>query len=417
MKEIPIKDEYIKLDQFLKFVNLVSSGIEAKMIIKDGQVKVNGEVELRRGKKLHDGDQVEFEGNFDFRNYNYFFIEFDQGINILIGGNAQGKTNIIEAIYLLSVCKSFRTHINDQMIRFDHDFAKVKGNVFSNERMHQLELILSKESKKAKVDGKDILKISDYVGYLNAVVFVPDDLSLVKGSPSIRRKFLDLELSKISPIYVFYLTKYNRLLKERNQYLKLLNQRRGKYDEYLETLDEQLAEVQIKIIEKRNNFIERLSLKVKDIYLNIANCHEIVELRYECFIKDVNKEDILKLYQKGIERDLRYLSTYYGIHKEDMKIFIDNKSAHQFASQGQQRTIVLSMKIALIELIKEEIGEYPILLLDDVLSELDDQRKTKLLDILNNRIQTFITTTSIDGIEHHVIKEAKKININHREEK
>ena len=326
----------------------------------------------------------------DFRNYNHFFIEFDQGINILIGGNAQGKTNIIEAIYLLSVCKSFRTHINDQMIRFDHDFAKVKGNVFSNERMHQLELILSKESKKAKVDGKDILKISDYVGYLNAVVFVPDDLSLVKGSPSIRRKFLDLEL---------------------------LNQRRGKYDEYLETLDEQLAEVQIKIIEKRNNFIERLSLKVKDIYLNIANCHEIVELQYECFIKNVNKEDILKLYQKGFERDLRYLSTYYGIHKEDMKIFIDNKSAHQFASQGQQRTIVLSMKIALIELIKEEIGEYPILLLDDVLSELDDQRKTKLLDILNNRIQTFITTTSIDGIEHHVIKEAKKININHREEK
>ena len=353
----------------------------------------------------------------DFRNYNHFFIEFDQGINILIGGNAQGKTNIIEAIYLLSVCKSFRTHINDQMIQFDHDFAKVKGNVFSNERMHQLELILSKESKKAKVDGKDILKISDYVGYLNAVVFVPDDLSLVKGSPSIRRKFLDSELSKISPIYVFYLTKYNRLLKERNQYLKLLNQRRGKYDEYLETLDEQLAEVQIKIIEKRNNFIERLSLKVKDIYLNIANCHEIVELQYECFIKNVNKEDILKLYQKGFERDLRYLSTYYGIHKEDMKIFIDNKSAHQFASQGQQRTIVLSMKIALIELIKEEIGEYPILLLDDVLSELDDQRKTKLLDILNNRIQTFITTTSIDGIEHHVIKEAKKININHREEK
>ena len=237
----------------------------------------------------------------DFRNYNHFFIEFDQGINILIGGNAQGKTNIIEAIYLLSVCKSFRTHINDQMIRFDHDFAKVKGNVFSNERMHQLELILSKESKKAKVDGKDILKISDYVGYLNAVVFVPDDLSLVKGSPSIRRKFLDLELSKISPIYVFYLTKYNRLLKERNQYLKLLNQRRGKYDEYLETLDEQLAEVQIKIIEKRNNFIERLSLKVKDIYLNIANCNEIVELQYECFIKKVNKEDMKNFDAAKIE--------------------------------------------------------------------------------------------------------------------
>ncbi len=154
----------------------------------------------------------------------------------------------------------------------------------------------------------------------------------------------------------------------------------------------------------------------EDITITEIVKHALVS-RASFYRNFINKEDILKLYQKGFERDSRYLSTYYGIHKEDMKIFIDNKSAHQFASQGQQRTIVLSMKIALIELIKEEIGEYPILLLDDVLSELDDQRKTKLLDILNNRIQTFITTTSIDGIEHHVIKEAKKININHREEK
>ena len=334
-----------------------------------------------------------------FRNYDHFFIEFDKGINILIGGNAQGKTNIIEAIYLLSVCRSFRTHINDQMIQFDYNFAKVKGNIYSNQRNHQAELVLSKENKKAKIDGKDILKISEYVGYLNVVVFVPDDLSLVKGSPSTRRKFIDLELSKISPIYAFYLAKYNRLLKERNQYLKLLSKKNGKYDDYLETIDEQMVDVQLKVIEKRENFIERLSKNVKDIYKSIAD-----------------NEELLKLYKKEFSRDLKYLSTTHGIHKEDMKIMIDQKSAHQYASQGQQRTIVLSIKIALLELIKEEIGEYPILLLDDVLSELDDQRKTKLLDILNNRIQTFITTTSIDGIEHHVIKEAKKININRKEE-
>ena len=334
-----------------------------------------------------------------FRNYDHFFIEFDKGINILIGGNAQGKTNIIEAIYLLSVCRSFRTHINDQMIQFDYNFAKVKGNIYSNQRNHQAELVLSKENKKAKIDGKDILKISEYVGYLNVVVFVPDDLSLVKGSPSTRRKFIDLELSKISPIYAFYLAKYNRLLKERNQYLKLLSKKNGKYDDYLETIDEQMVDVQLKVIEKRENFIERLSKNVKDIYKSIAD-----------------NEELLKLYKKEFSRDLKYLSTTHGIHKEDMKIMIDRKSAHQYASQGQQRTIVLSIKIALLELIKEEIGEYPILLLDDVLSELDDQRKTKLLDILNNRIQTFITTTSIDGIEHHVIKEAKKININRKEE-
>ena len=351
-----------------------------------------------------------------FRNYDHFFIEFDKGVNILIGGNAQGKTNIIEAIYLLSVCRSFRTHINDQMIQFDYNFAKVKGNIYSNQRNHQAELVLSKENKKAKIDGKDILKISEYVGYLNVVVFVPDDLSLVKGSPSTRRKFIDLELSKISPIYAFYLAKYNRLLKERNQYLKLLSKKNGKYDDYLETIDEQMVDVQLKVIEKRENFIERLSKNVKDIYKSISDNEEYVDLHYLCFIKKKDNEELLKLYKKEFSRDLKYLSTTHGIHKEDMKIMIDQKSAHQYASQGQQRTIVLSIKIALLELIKEEIGEYPILLLDDVLSELDDQRKTKLLDILNNRIQTFITTTSIDGIEHHVIKEAKKININRKEE-
>lgn len=346
-----------------------------------------------------------------FRNYHHFFIEFDKGVNILIGGNAQGKTNLIEAIYLLSVCRSFRTRINEQMIGFDSEFARVKGEVYSNARIHSLEVFLSKNIKRAKADGTDILKISDYVGYLNTVVFVPDDLSLVKGSPSTRRRFLDLELSKISPIYVFYLTKYNKLLKERNEYLKLLYKKNGQYDAYLETLDEQLAPIQLKLIEKRENFIERLSQKVTMIYQNIAAVDEEVDIKYDCFIKGKDEESICSLYKKGFERDKRYQSTYHGIHKEDMKISINGRQASQYASQGQQRTIVLSIKVALIELIKEEIGEYPVLLLDDVLSELDDQRKTRLLDILNNRIQTFITTTSIDGIEHHIIKQAKKIYI------
>lgn len=348
-----------------------------------------------------------------FRNYRHFTIDFDRGINILIGDNAQGKTNIIEAIYFLSVCKSFRTHVHDQMILFNHDFAKVKGNIYSNERNHNLELIFSKETKKAKVDGKDILKISDYVGYLNVVVFVPDDLSLVKGSPSNRRKFMDLELSKISPIYAFYIAKFNRLLKERNQYLKMIA-RNAKYDLYLETLDEQLVEVQSKIIEKRRDFINKLSLKANDIYLSLASKDKSLEIKYLCFTKDIDK--MLDLYRKSFSKDIKYLSTSVGIHKEDMKIYINGKDVHQYASQGQQRSIVLSLKIALLELIKEEIGEYPILLLDDVLSELDDQRKTKLLDILNNKIQTFITTTSIDGIDHQVINEAKKIMINRKEE-
>ena len=349
----------------------------------------------------------------NFRNYNHFFIEFDRDINILIGSNGQGKTNLIEAIYLLSVGKSFKTHINKQMIMFDCEFAKVKGEVTSNNKLRSLEMILGSDFKRAKIDDQDIYKISEYVGLLNVVVFVPDDLYLIKGSPNNRRRFIDLELSKISPIYVFNLSKYNNLLKERNRYLKILNQKNRDGDEYLEVLDEQMARLQVELIKKRIDFIKNLNQKVTSIYNLIAkNDNEKISLRYRCFLKqELTYENILALYKKNHQRDIRYMQSHLGIHKDDLKIFMNGNAADLFASQGQQRTIVLSLKIALIELIKDEIGEYPVLLLDDVLSELDEARKNMLLDILNQKIQTFITTTSIDGINHQIVEKAKKIYI------
>lgn len=349
----------------------------------------------------------------NFRNYNHFFIEFDRDINILIGSNGQGKTNLIEAIYLLSVGKSFKTHINKQMIMFDCEFAKVKGEVTSNNKLRSLEMILGSDFKRAKIDDQDIYKISEYVGLLNVVVFVPDDLYLIKGSPNNRRRFIDLELSKISPIYVFNLSKYNNLLKERNKYLKILNQKNRDGDEYLEVLDEQMARLQVELIKKRIDFIKNLNQKVTSIYnLIVKNDNEKISLRYSCFLKqELTYENILALYKKNHQRDIRYMQSHLGIHKDDLKIFMNGNAADLFASQGQQRTIVLSLKIALIELIKDEIGEYPVLLLDDVLSELDEARKNMLLDILNQKIQTFITTTSIDGINHQIVEKAKKIYI------
>lgn len=348
-----------------------------------------------------------------FRNYDHFFIEFDHDINILIGSNGQGKTNLIEAIYLLSVGKSFKTHINKQMIMFDKEFARVKGEVVTNNKARQLEMILGNNFKRAKIDDQDIHKISEYVGLLNVVVFIPDDLYLIKGSPRNRRHFIDLELSKISPIYVFNLSKYNKLLKERNKYLKLLHQNKKKSDEYLEVLDEQMARLQYDLIRRRIDFIKRLDEKVAIVYRLISKQNdEQIKLAYHSFIKkDVSYESILEMYQKNHQRDIDYMQTHIGIHKDDLKIYLNQKEAYLFASQGQQRTIVLSLKIALIELIKEEIGEYPVLLLDDVLSELDETRKNMLLDILNQKIQTFITTTSIDGIHHRIIEKAKKIYI------
>lgn len=348
-----------------------------------------------------------------FRNYEHFFIEFDQDINILIGSNGQGKTNLIEAIYLLSVGKSFKTHINKQMIMFDKDFAKVQGEIITNNKTRKLEMILGNNFKRAKIDDQELHKISEFVGLLNVVVFIPDDLYLIKGSPRNRRHFIDLELSKISPIYVFNLSKYNQLLKERNKYLKILNQKYQSNDEYLEVLDEQMARLQTDLIRRRKDFVVRLNEKVALVYQLISKKNdEQVSLAYHCFLKqEVNDENILAIYKKNRQRDVDYMQTHIGIHKDDLKIYLNHKEAYLYASQGQQRTIVLSLKIALIELIKEEIGEYPVLLLDDVLSELDETRKNMLLDILNQKIQTFITTTSIDGIHHHIVEKAKKIYI------
>ena len=232
---------------------------------------------------------------YNFRNYSHFVIDFSQDINILIGNNGQGKTNLIEAIYLLSVGKSFRSHVNKQMIMFDNEFARVEGKVISNSKQRNLEIILGSNFKNAKIDNQDIHKISEFVGLLNVVVFIPDDLYLVKGNPSNRRRFIDLEISKISPIYVFNLSKYSNLLKERNKYLKILNKKNSSGDEYLEVLDEQLSKLQVELIKKRLQFINRLDQKVSSIYQKIAQKdNESIKLRYSCFLKDdLNYENIL----------------------------------------------------------------------------------------------------------------------------
>lgn len=347
----------------------------------------------------------------NFRNYEDCSVEFDPFINIFIGKNAQGKTNLLEAIYILSLSKSFKTKVIEEMIRFDQDFAKLTGCVESHQKTIDLEIVLSTFGKKAMINHKEIKKTSDYVGYMNVVLFIPEDLMLIKGSPKLRRQLMDLEISKISPIYMYNLNKYNKLLKERNKYLKMLHDSHKGYDEYLEVLSEQMARIQVDLIKKRIEFVELLNDISCTMYDYISLHQEKLKIKYKSIYKDISYEGILDKYQKNYKRDIMYSQTVDGLHKDDMLMFLDEKDATMFASQGQQRSIILSIKIGLLELIKKEIGEYPILLLDDVLSELDDVRKTKLLNLIQGKVQTFLTSTSIDGIHHQVIDKAKKIVI------
>ncbi|WP_249029285.1 DNA replication/repair protein RecF [Tannockella kyphosi] len=343
----------------------------------------------------------------NFRNYKDFSISFYDHVNILIGANARGKTNLMESIYFLSIAKSFRTLKQNDLIKIGEKVAHVKGTIESTKRIKDIQCSISENEKKLTIDGFVIKKYGEFIGNFNVVLFTPDDLSLVKAAPMNRRKFLDIELSKISPIYMYSLNKYNILLKEKNIYLKTVD--KNKIDSiYLDVLDDQLIEVSKDIILYRKDFINKLNKKIKDIYLLFHLDNEYIQLEYDCFIKDKQIKDVYKECRKS---DIKYCQSSKGIHKEDVKILINNLPASIYASQGQQRTIVLAIKIALIDIIKEEIGEYPVLLLDDVLSELDNSRKEMLLSILNKEIQTFITTTSIEGINHDIVEKAKKIYI------
>lgn len=347
----------------------------------------------------------------NFRNYIDCSVKFDPFINILIGQNAQGKTNLLEAIYILSMSKSFKTKVIDEMIYFDQDFAKIQGQIINNQKTLNLEIVLSKLGKKALINHNEIKKTSDYVGYLNVVLFIPEDLMLIKGSPKLRRKLIDMELSKISPIYMYDFNKYQRLLKERNKYLKLLNEKHLKADDYLEVLSEQMARLQVQLLKKRIEFVELLNEISAKMYDYIALHQEVLSIQYKTHYKDMSYEGILEDYRKNYQKDIAFKQTTHGIHKDDLVMCLNQQDAITYASQGQQRSIVLAIKIALLELIKKEIGEYPVLLLDDVLSELDDTRKTKLLNLIEGKVQTFLTSTNIDGIHHQVIDKAKKIVI------
>lgn len=345
-----------------------------------------------------------------FRNYEKQFFSFDPFINIFIGDNAQGKTNVLEALSLLANGRSFKTKATAEMIMFDHDFGIVEGHVISSNKPLDMKVVVTGKGKKAFINNKDIVKLSDYIGYLNVILFLPEDLSLVQGSPRLRRRLIDSEAAKISPIYLYNISKYNKLLKERNLYLKMLHQKNKAADTYLEVLSEQMAALQTDLIKRRLSFVKRLDEISCQLYEYIAH-QETLHIVYATHYKEYTKEAILEKYHRNYDRDIRYMTTSNGIQKDDLKITLDNQDATSFASQGQQRSIVLAIKIALVEIVRQEIGEYPILLLDDVLSELDDIRKTKLLNLIENKVQTFITATSIDGIHHNVIRNAKKMYI------
>lgn len=355
----------------------------------------------------------------NYRNYKTLDLSFSPEINVFIGENAQGKTNIMEAIYVLSMAKSHRTTNDRELIRWEQEYGKIEGEVHRKYGKLPLELVLSKKGKKARVNHLEQKRLSNYIGQLNVVMFAPEDLDLVKGSPLVRRRFLDMEIGQISPVYLHDLLKFQKVLKQRNT---ILRENRGKSNFTDITFDiytEQYIQVAVQIIRKRFYFMELLQKWAEPIHKGISREIESLKVSYGT-LKELNSGQTVEEMENILEEKLKSMRvreierglTLVGPHRDDLYFFVNGYNIQTYGSQGQQRTTALSLKLAEIELVKQEVGEPPVLLLDDVLSELDDYRQSHLLNTIQGQVQTFITTTNITGIDHETIRQATIYNVN-----
>ena len=331
----------------------------------------------------------------NFRNYQEEEVVFHNRVNIITGKNAQGKTNLIESLYILSLGKSFRTSRDAEMIGFGLEFCRVKGTAEKEDHELEVEISINSEGKIIKIDGVKIAKNIDILENVYMVVFSPEDLKIVKDEPEKRRKFIDRELCQLKPVYFKNLARYKKILQQRNTLLKQTEVK----EDLIAVWDESLVEYGSKIIQERKRFIDQLNILSKIISRNITNGREEIEVFYESNIEyketlEEQKHFFKERLKKNMQQDVIRRNTSAGPHKDDIKISVEGIDIRHFGSQGQQRTAALSMKLAEIKLIKEETGIDPILLLDDVLSELDAERQNDLIHSLKE-VQLFITTAEL----------------------
>ena len=345
----------------------------------------------------------------NFRNYEKQKIEFNNNINIFYGDNAQGKTNIIESIFLCAIGKSYRTSKDKELIKFDKDYTSVNIEFEKSDRSGKIKIDIGNK-KEIYVNGIKIKKLSELLGNLNIVIFTPDDIQILKEGPQKRRRFLDIMIGQLRPNYIHYLNLYNKTLEQRNNYLKQIRLE-NKSEDMLEIWNEKLAEYGEKIFTYRNEFIEKIKNKIEDIHNDITSNNEKIKIEYESNCS--NKEEYIKLLKERTKLDIIKGFTTKGVHRDDFVIYINNEPVNIYGSQGQNRTVILSLKIAELQVIYDEIGEYPILLLDDFMSELDEKRRNNFIDNIKNTQVIITCTEKIKNINtEHKIFNVKKGEIN-----
>ncbi len=332
----------------------------------------------------------------NFRNSEQAAVEFTDGVNVLLGSNAQGKTNLLEAVYLACTAKSFRATSDSQLVRFGADAAFVSVDFTDSRRQNISFNIQAGRRKQIEINKNKITKLQDVIGRFKCVLFCPEHLSLIKGAPSVRRDFLDFAISQLRPMYVVSLQKYEKILKERNTLLKNALDDRETYDKTIEFWNEQLCHEAAIISRMRESYIKQAEAFMVECFLEMSKRtgreNEIPTLKYKGSSPQESYEDLtvtrdnyMRLLHERPEREIFAGTSLYGIHRDDIEICLGDKSARDFASQGQQRSLALCLKLAEGEIVKKDSGEYPVFLLDDVLSELDEGRRKYLIDEIKGK--------------------------------
>ena len=328
----------------------------------------------------------------NFRNYENLELHLDQGTNIFYGDNAQGKTNILESVYLCGTSRSHKGSRDKEVIRFGQDESHIRMMVCKNGMNYQIDMHLRKnKAKGVAINGMPIKKARELLGVVNLVFFSPEDLNIIKNGPSERRRFMDSELCQLDRLYLTDLAGYNHILNQRNKLLKEISVNSSLKDT-LDVWDMQMVSYGKRVIQKRKDFVAELNQIIRDIHKNLTGSEELLEILYEPNVDDLDFEQTLF---RNRDRDFRMRLSSTGPHRDDFGVMVNGIDIRKYGSQGQQRTAALSLKLSEIYLVEKLIKDKPVLLLDDVLSELDSSRQTCLLDSIHD-IQTLITCTGLD---------------------
>ncbi len=353
----------------------------------------------------------------NFRNYDKLEIQLGKNMNFFIGKNAQGKTNILESIIFLALTKSHRLGVFSNIIQYNKKKAKINAIINKEEYINKVELEVTETNKSMIVNNNKVIKVADYISNLNIIIFTPDDLEIIKGTPNIRRNLLNIQLSQLSKEYLKTYNEYNKILKNRNEYLKILYVNSIADKSYLDIITDKLIEKAIIIYQKRNEYINLINENISNIYLNITNDKDIKvkyipNIKIESFETEKIKEILIETFKKSYNREINNKMTLFGPHRDDISFILDGIDLKYYGSQGQQKSAILAFKLSEIPIFTEINKTKPVLLLDDIFSELDIEKRKNLLKIISDDLQCIITTTDLKNISKRYLEKANIYEIN-----